>query len=117
MTKAISLMLLVAVSVSSCFAVGALARNPRTNVGAIVANKPSKDVAIHDAILTCGSDCEIVTTFQNVCAAYAADDKPHSTVYGYAEAADEHTANERAADQCVSRGGSCTVMASECDRN
>jgi hypothetical protein len=116
-TKLVILILTVALSAPTCFAVGALARNPRNNDSAVVSNKPSKDAASHDAILACGSDCEIVITFQNACVAYAADHKANSTVYGYGRAADEHTAGERALDQCESRGGSCTVMASGCDGN
>jgi hypothetical protein len=115
--KAISLMLVVAVSAPTCFAVGALARNPRNNESIVVVDKPSKDVATHDAIFGCGSDCEIVITFQHACVAYAADHKANSTVYGYGKAADEHTAGEQALDQCESRGGSCTVMASGCDKS
>lgn len=113
------LTLALAVSASTCFAVGALARNPRNNDSVVVVDKPSKDAATHDAIrdLACGSDCEIVITFHNACVAYAADHKANSTVYGYGKAADEHTAGEQALDQCESRGGSCTVMASGCDSN
>jgi Domain of unknown function (DUF4189) len=117
MTKAAILTLTVALSAPACFAVGALARNPRNNDGTVVVNKPSKDAATHDAILACGTDCEIVMTFQNSCAAYAADHKANSTVFGYGQAADKDTAGERALDQCQERGGSCTVMASGCDGN
>jgi len=118
-SKPMSLIIVVAISVPTCHAVGALARNSRNNDGVVVVDKPSKDAATHDAIrdLACGSDCEIVITFQNACVAYAADHKANSTVYGYGRAADEHTAGERALDQCESRGGSCTVMASGCDGN
>lgn len=117
MSKATSLILVMAILAPCCFAVGALARNPRNNDSAVVVNKPSKDAATHDAILACGSDCEIVITFQNACVAYAADHKSNSTVFGYGKAANEHTAGEQALDQCESRGGSCTVMASGCDGN
>jgi len=115
--KLVGPIIAVVVSVSLCFGIGALARNPQNNDGAVVVNKASKDAATNDAILACGSDCEIVITFQNSCVAYAADHKANSTVYGYGQAGDEHTAGERALDQCQSRGGSCTVMASGCDGN
>jgi hypothetical protein len=87
-------------SVQASYAAGALARNPNNNDSAVVVNKGTKDDAIHDAILACGSDCEIVTTFQNSCVAYAADHKTNSTVYGYGQASDVHQAGESALDQC-----------------
>jgi hypothetical protein len=96
-------------------AAGALARNPRNNDGTVVVNKKTRDDAVHDAILACGTDCEIVTTFQGSCVAYAADHRANSTVYGYGQASDKDAAGERALDQCQSRGGSCTVMDSGCD--
>jgi hypothetical protein len=115
--KTVVLIALLLLSVPATYAVGALARNPRNNDGTVVVNKASKDAAIHDATLACGTDCEIVITFQNSCVAYAADHKANSTVYGYGHAGDKDTAGERALDQCQSRGGSCTVMDSGCDGN
>jgi hypothetical protein len=115
--KTLCLIALCFVFVPAIYAVGALARNPRNNDGTVVVNKASKDAAIHDATLACGTDCEIVITFQNSCVAYAADHKANSTVYGYGQAGDKDTAGERALDQCQSRGGSCTVMDSGCDGN
>lgn len=103
------------VTVTASYAVGALARNSVNNDSVVVVNKETKDAAIHDALLACGTDCEIVSTFQNACVAYAADHKTRSTVYGYGQASDEHQAGEAALDRCQERGGSCTVMSSGCD--
>jgi len=86
--KMFALVFLGLCSVPASYAAGALARNPNNNESAVVVNKGTKDDAIHDAILACGSDCEIVTTFQNSCVAYAADHKTNSTVYGYGHASD-----------------------------
>jgi hypothetical protein len=113
--KTLVLVMLGLCSVPSSYAVGALARNAGNNDSAVVVNKGTREDAIHDAILACGSDCEIVTTFQNSCVAYAADHKTNSTVYGYGQASDSHQAGESALDQCQTRGGSCTIMSSGCD--
>jgi hypothetical protein len=115
MVKTVLWVVVVFCSVPSSYAVGALARNPSNNDGTVVINKSTRDDAIHDALLACGSDCEIVTTFQNSCVAYAADHKAGSTVYGYGKASDKDSAGEQALNQCQSRGGSCTVMDSGCD--
>lgn len=111
--------LAVAVALICCvpasYAVGALARNPSNNDSAVVINKTTKENAIHDAMLACGSDCEIVTTFQNSCVAYAADHRENSTKYGYGQARTSGQAGEMALDRCQAGGGSCTVMSSGCD--
>jgi len=101
-TKAAILTLTMALSVPACFAVGAIARNPQTNVGTVIVGKSTKDAAEHDAILACGSDCEIVITFQNSCAAYAADFREKSTVYGHGQAGDKYKAR-RSRVESVSR--------------
>jgi Domain of unknown function (DUF4189) len=97
------------------YAAGAVARNPRSNDSVVVVNKASRDDAEHDALLACGSDCEIVKSFQDSCVAYAADHKQGSTRYGIGEASTEDRAGELALDKCQEGGGSCTVMASGCD--
>jgi hypothetical protein len=51
-------------------------------------NKVTREDAIQDAILAFGSDCEIVTTFQNSCVAYAADHKTNSAAFGYGQGSD-----------------------------
>jgi Domain of unknown function (DUF4189) len=101
--------------VPASYAVGALTRNPRNNDSAVVVNKTTKDNAVHDALLACGSDCEIVITFQNSCVAYAADHRENSTKYGFGQASDSDRAGEIALTRCQAGGGSCTVMASGCD--
>jgi hypothetical protein len=116
-TKAAILSFAVALSAPACFAVGAIARNPRTNVGTVVVNKSTRDAAEHDAILSCGTECEIVITFQNSCAAYAADFREKSTIYGYGQAGDKYKAGEAALNQCQDRGGSCHITDSGCDGN
>jgi Domain of unknown function (DUF4189) len=102
-------------TVPACYAVGALARNSVNNDSAVVVNKRTKSDAIHDAMLACGSDCEIVVTFQNSCIAYAADHREKSTKYGYGQAQDLDRAGETALERCQTGGGSCTVMSSGCD--
>jgi len=101
--------------VPGSYAVGALARNPTNNDGAVVVNKRTKDDAVHDALLACGSDCEIVTTFESSCVAYAADHRHGSTQYGYGQAQTSDRAGEIALDRCQAKGGSCIVMSSGCD--
>ncbi len=72
------MMKILAIAVAlTCFAganfeAWALARNPGSNDSAIVVNKSTKDAAAHDAVLACGSNCEVLFTFQNACVAYAA---------------------------------------------
>jgi Domain of unknown function (DUF4189) len=97
------------------YAAGAVARNPHSNDSAVVVNKATAEDAKHDAMLACGSDCEIVKSFQDSCVAYAADHKQGSTRYGIGEASTEDRAGELALDKCQEAGGSCTVMASGCD--
>lgn len=96
-------------------AAGAVARNPRNNDSAVVVNKNTGDDATHDALLACGSDCEIVKTFQNTCVAYAADHRANSNRYGIGEASSADSAGETALNKCQDGGGSCTVMSSGCD--
>jgi hypothetical protein len=96
-------------------AAGAVARNPRNNDSAVVVNKKTADDATHDALLACGSECEIVKSFQNSCVAYAADHRANSTHYGIGEASDADSAGENALNKCQDGGGSCTVMSSGCD--
>ncbi len=115
MAKVFLTVLSLALSFPAAFAVGAIARNPGNNDSVVVVNKSSRDAAIHDAILSCGSDCVIVTTFQNSCAAYAADHRQNSTKYGYGLGSTEDQAGEIALDHCQDGGGSCTVMSSGCD--
>ena len=116
MLRIVTIVLMLTFSVPASYAVGALARNPRSNDSVIVVNKPNAQSAEHDALLACGDDCEIVRVFQNSCMAYAADHRQNSTAYGYAQAANARAAGERALESCQASGGSCTVMASDCDR-
>ena len=115
MIKALALTLALFCSVPPCFADGAIARDPRDNSSVVVANKATRDAAIHDAMLACGDGCVIVATYKNACASYAADHREGSLAYGYGLASDPQRADEMALDHCQERGGSCTVMASGCD--
>jgi len=116
MLKIVIAVTMLAVSSPAGHAVGALARNPKNNESAIVVGKPNGPSAQHDAILACGDDCEILSTFQHSCMAFAADHRGNSTGYAFGQAASAREAAERALDKCQENGGSCTIMASECDR-
>ena len=80
-------------------------------------NHPSYGVADERAKRECGQDCSIVKRFENQCAAFAADQAPGSSVYGWWQgAASSAVVQQRALSECRSQGGSsCIVRAWGCD--
>ncbi len=70
------------------------------------------------ALSECGSNCSIVQTFEAGCAAYAADQTPGSTIYGWATSDSSGDAQSSALQYCSSEGGSqCIVRAWGCNSN
>lgn len=76
---------------------------------------PTMRQAERKALEECGSGCSIVLRFRTGCGAYAADQTPGSTVHGKGTARDSRSAQNRALEQCRSRGGSqCAVLVWAC---
>lgn len=79
-------------------------------------NYATIDEASQRALSECGSGCGIVETFEQGCAAYAADQADGSTVYGWGTASDGGTAQSYALQYCQSNGGSqCIVRSWGCN--
>ena len=72
--------------------------------------------AEREALAECGEECRIVVRFEEGCAAYAADQDPGSTVFGWASELDSGVeATEAALDDCAKRGGAdCLVRVWAC---
>ena len=69
------------------------------------------------ALSECGSNCRVVMTFRNQCAAYAADQEKGSTIYGWGKDSTSAAAKNRALNECRNRGGnSCIVRVWGCTR-
>ena len=76
---------------------------------------PSMNDAANKALNECGRNCQVVQTFANGCAAYAADQRRNSTVYGWGTASNGGQAQATALQYCRSNGGvQCTVRAWGC---
>ena len=73
--------------------------------------------AEREALAECGEECRIVVSFEEGCAAYAADQSPGSTVAGWASEIDSGVeAAEAALDECARRGGAdCLLRVWACD--
>jgi len=73
--------------------------------------------AENEAMSECGSDCTIVVEFQRGCAAYAADQRAGSSVYGWVNnVSSEAVAEHGALAQCARHGGrSCLVRVWACE--
>lgn len=68
------------------------------------------------ALSECGGNCSIVQTFEFGCAAYAADQTPGSSIYGWATSDSSGDAQNTALQYCSSEGGSqCIVRAWGCN--
>lgn len=68
------------------------------------------------ALSECGGNCTVVLQFSNTCGAYAADQSPNSTVFGWGTAADGSSAQARAMGECRASGGyDCIVRVWACD--
>ena len=72
--------------------------------------------AEREALAECGEGCRIVVRFEEGCAAYAADQTPGSTVFGWASEADSGVeAADAALAECARRGGAdCLVRVWAC---
>ena len=67
------------------------------------------------ALAECGNNCHVVMRFSDECGAFAADQEPGSTVYGWGKADSSVAAQNRALSECQRRGGtSCRVRAWGC---
>ncbi|HAT41006.1 MAG TPA: hypothetical protein DCS87_04665 [Rheinheimera sp.] len=79
-------------------------------------NYATIDEASQRALSECGAGCSVVETFDQGCAAYAADQAEGSTAYGWGTAADGGTAQNYALHYCQSNGGSqCIVRSWGCN--
>ncbi|MFA6196594.1 MAG: DUF4189 domain-containing protein [Sulfurimonas sp.] len=77
---------------------------------------PSVNAAEQRALSECGGGCSIVETFENGCAAYAADQSQGSTAYGYATGLSSGSVQNVALSECQSHGGTaCIVRVWGCD--
>jgi len=64
----------------------------------------------------CGGDCTVVITFQNTCAAYAANQNRDNGAMGWGYATTKETAEKLALSYCRRYGGtSCQVRVSACE--
>ena len=72
--------------------------------------------ARRDLLEDCGDTCQVVVTFEDGCAAYAADQTPDSTVSGWGVEFDTaQQAADAALDECADRGGQdCIVRVWAC---
>ena len=78
-------------------------------------NYPTVQQAEQRALAECGNNCHVVMRFSNECGAFAADQEPGSTIYGWGKADSGVAAQNRALSECRRRGGtSCRVRAWGC---
>lgn len=79
-------------------------------------NYATIDEASQRALSECGDGCSIVQTYEQGCAAYAADQTPGSTIYGWGTADDSGSAQNTALQYCQSYSGNqCIVRVWGCD--
>ncbi len=77
---------------------------------------PTLAQAERRALNECGSNCTIVLRFVEGCGAYAADQARGSTAYGWATGPSAGSVQNRALQECRSRGGSmCLVRSWGCN--
>ena len=78
---------------------------------------PTRSEAETRALRECGSGCRVVLTFPSGCGAYAIDDNPNSSIYGWATASTSGTAQSNALGYCRQQGGSrCMVRVWGCTK-
>ena len=78
-------------------------------------NYPTAQQAEQRALAECGNNCHVVMRFSNQCGAFAADQEPGSTIYGWAKDNSSAAAQNRALSECRRRGGkSCRVRVWGC---
>lgn len=77
---------------------------------------PDRRSANQAALSECGSGCKVVLNFDSGCGAYATDQAAGSTVWAWGTSSTGNGAQDRALDECSSRGGtSCQVLAWSCN--
>ena len=78
-------------------------------------NYPTAQQAEQRALAECGNNCHVVMRFSDQCGAFAADQEPGSTIYGWAKDNSSVAAQNRALSECRRRGGkSCRVRVWGC---
>ena len=78
-------------------------------------NYPTAQQAEQRALAECGDNCHVVMRFSDQCGAFAADQEPGSTIYGWGKADSREGAQNRALSECRRRGGtSCRVRVWGC---
>ncbi|MEI6708694.1 MAG: DUF4189 domain-containing protein [Methylococcales bacterium] len=77
---------------------------------------PNRREANIEALSQCGSGCKVVLNFDSGCGAYATDQAAGSTVWAWGTSSSGNGAQDRALEECYSRGGtSCQVLAWSCN--
>ena len=77
---------------------------------------PNRREANIEALSQCGSGCKVVLNFDSGCGAYATDQAAGSTVWAWGTSSSGNGAQDRALQECASRGGtSCQVLAWSCN--
>ncbi len=101
----------------NAYAVGALAIDSNQgNSYGFSYGYPSSSEASNRALNECGSGCSVVKVFTGGCAAYAADQSPRSTVYGWATGPTSGQVQSSALQYCRNSGGSqCVVRVWACE--
>ncbi len=104
-------------STENAFAWGALAID--SNQGSAYGlsyDQPNARAADARALQECGQGCRVVKNFINGCGAYAADQAPGGTAYGWGAAITEADAKSIALDNCRQYGGTeCIVRVWSCN--
>jgi len=101
----------------SAFAAGALAIDSfRGSKFGYAIDRPNADVAKSDALTQCGPGCTVVVTFENTCAAFAADQSKDSGSNGWGYGATKEQSQATALRYCAQYGGiSCQVRVWACE--
>jgi hypothetical protein len=104
---------------STAYAFGALAvdtyRGPKYGYSY---NYPDATGARARALKECGNDCTVVLTYENTCAAFAADQSRPNGATGWAWAPTKEQAQSSALDYCKKYGGTwCLVRVWACEGN
>jgi hypothetical protein len=81
-------------------------------------DQPNLAAASRVALNQCGINCFVIRTFNQGCAAYAADQTPNSTIYGWSTANNGNAARQIAMEYCRKQGGkSCIIRVWACNSN
>ena len=79
-------------------------------------NYPTMQDAVNRALYECGPNCRIVKTFSYGCGAYAADQQPGSTAFGWGTANNPTDAQRTAIQYCRQYGGrQCIIRVWGCN--